>query len=147
MSKSKWSAFLSLLLVFLSGALVGAFAHRLYMVNTVQTAAVGAPPSKRPSFEEFRKHYMQDLRTSLKLNDQQSQQAEQILDEIRKDFDQLRDKQNAERDKLTKLQIEKMNAVLSEEQQNLYAQFRARREAERKQHEQRRGGGPPPPGK
>ncbi|HEY1339582.1 MAG TPA: hypothetical protein VGF59_18840 [Bryobacteraceae bacterium] len=139
MPKSRWSVFLSLLLVFLSGALVGAFAHRLYMVNTVQ----GVNPPRRPSFEEFRKHYMEDLRTTVKLDPQQAQQAEQILDEIRKDFDQLRDKQNAEREKLQAIQIEKMNAILSPEQQGLYTQFRARREAERKAHQ--KGGGPPPP--
>ena len=70
MPKSRLSAFLSLMIVFLSGALVGAFANRLYMVNTV--SAVKQPkqgPHMTP--EEFRKHQVEDLRQKVGLDDQQ----------------------------------------------------------------------------
>ena len=48
MPKYKFSAFLSLLVVFLSGAVVGALAYRLYMVNTVYTTGNGngTPPAR-----------------------------------------------------------------------------------------------------
>ena len=54
MPKSRLSAFISLMLVFLSGALLGAFAHRLYTEGTV-TAAKQVKPPARPTPEEVRK--------------------------------------------------------------------------------------------
>ena len=45
MVKSRSSAILSVALVFLSGALVGAVANRLYMVNTVSSNYTSTAPA------------------------------------------------------------------------------------------------------
>src|SRR5438270_5652604 len=105
MPKSKFSAFFSLLLVFLSGALVGAFGHRLYMVNSV-TAVKGQPPQQRPSPEEFRKRQIEDLRKKVGLDDQQVAQYNQILDSTRQQFDQIHDKMNSEGRKIHEKQVD-----------------------------------------
>ena len=57
---------LYVLMVFLSGTLVGAVGYRLYSAKTV-TATV-AP---KPKPEEWRKHVVDDMRTRLKLSDEQ----------------------------------------------------------------------------
>jgi hypothetical protein len=134
MPKSRLSAFISLMLVFLSGALVGAFGHRLYMVNTVMTA----PRSTRPSPEEMRKRQVEDVRQKLSLDDQQVAQYNAILDTTRQQFDQLHDKLNAEGRSIHDQQVEKVNAILRPDQKPLYEKWRAEREAERKRHEQER---------
>src|SRR5579872_237476 len=138
MPKSRLSAFVSLLLVFLSGALVGAVGHRLYMVSSV--TAVPAPPKQgpRPSPEEFRKRQVEDVRQKLGLDDQQVAQYNAILDSTRQEFDQVRDKFKAEGRHIHDQQVEKVNAILRPEQRPLYEKWRAEREAERKRHEQDR---------
>jgi Spy/CpxP family protein refolding chaperone len=136
MPKSKLSAFFSLLLVFLSGALVGAFAHRLYMVNSV--TAVRSPQPNRPSPEEFRRRQVEDLKNKVGLDDQQIAEYNRILDNTRQQFDQLHDKMNAEGRTIRDQQVEKVNAILRPEQRPLYEKWRAEREAERKRHQQER---------
>jgi len=137
MPKSRLSAFFSLLLVFLSGALMGAFAHRLYMVNTV-TAVKQQQQGKQPRMtpEEFRKHQIEDLRQKVGLDDRQIAQYNAILDLTRQEFDQVHDKLNAEGRRIHDQQVEKVNAILRPEQRPLYEKWRAERDAERKRHEQ-----------
>lgn len=132
MPKSKLSAFISLLLVFLSGALVGAISYRLYVVNTV--TAVKQPPRLSP--EEFRRRQVEDLRQKVGLDDQQIAQYNAILDSTRQQFDQLHDKMNAEGRVIHDQQVEKVNAILRPEQRPAYEKWRADREAERKRREQ-----------
>ncbi len=134
MPKSRLSAFISLMLVFLSGALVGAVGHRLYMVKTVLTA----PRPTRPSPEEMRKRQVEDVRQKLSLDDQQVAQYNAILDTTRQQFDQLHDKLNAEGRSIHDQQVEKVNAILRPDQKPLYEKWRAEREAERKRREQER---------
>jgi len=67
MSKSKLSALLSLILVFASGAVLGAFAYRLYSATPVLTTNAGGPPP-RPNVADFRKRYTADLTKEVKLD-------------------------------------------------------------------------------
>jgi len=134
MPKSKLSAFLSLLLVFASGALVGAFAHRLYMVNSVTTLK----QPQRPTPEEFRKRQVEELRQKVGFDDKQVAEYNAILDDTRQQFDQLHDKMNAEGRAIHDQQVAKVNAILRPEQRPLYEKWRAEREAERKKREQQK---------
>ena len=61
MPKSRLSAVLSLLLVFFSGAVLGAFAYRLYSISPVQSGKDPGGPPRKMSPEEFRKKYVSDL--------------------------------------------------------------------------------------
>src|SRR5262245_55078279 len=94
MPKSKLSAFLSLAFVFASGAMVGAVGHRLYTANTVisgsGSTSVPPPHGKKMDPEEFRRHILADMKEKIKLDDQQVKQVEQIMDQTREQFDQLR---------------------------------------------------------
>ena len=125
MPKSRLSVLLSLLLVFLSGALVGGFCHKLY-----STTVSAGPPSRRLTPEDFRSRYVTDMRTHVQLDDDQVGQLGQILNQIGHETDQkMREIRNE--------QIEKINAMLRPDQKPLYEQFRAEREKARKQRDRR----------
>ena len=130
MLKSRFSALISLFLVFLSGVLVGGFAYRLYNVS------VAAAPNngKKADPEEARQHIVADMRDHLKLDGQQVDQLQQIFDQTRDQFHQMHDRMNAEGQAIHNGQIDKVKAVLRAEQLPLYEQWRAERDRERKLH-------------
>ena len=132
MLKSRFSALLSLLLVFLSGVLVGGFTYRFYNVS------VAAAPNggKKLDPEEARKHIVADMRDRLKLDARQVDQLQQIFDQTRDQFHQFHDKMNAEGQAIHNGQIEKIKAILSADQLPVYDQWRAERDRERQQRRQ-----------
>ena len=142
MPKSTFSALFYLVLVFASGALVGVVGHRLYTVNTVASGNAGvnvpAAPGKKMDPEEFRRHILAEMREKVKLDDEQVKKVDQIMDDTREQFDQLRktmnEKMKPERDKIWSSQIEQTKASLRTDQLPLYDKYRADREAERKKH-------------
>jgi len=133
MPKSKLSAFLYLLVVFVSGAVVGALTYRLYAVNTVLS---NTAPHPRPSPEEVRKRIVADLQTKVQMDNQQIAQVNQIMDDTRDAFRQIRDTFNQQGHKLHDQQWDKVKALLRPDQVPLYDQWQAEREAERKRREQ-----------
>jgi hypothetical protein len=140
MSKSRLSAFLSLLLVFFSGSLVGAIAYRLYSVNTVLSGLNSPGPNRRPDPEEMRRRQVAEMRDRVKLDNRQMIEYNKILDEMREEFDQLHKKANSETQALREHQAEKVNAMLREEQRPLFAQLRAEHaERDRKRRQQQTG--------
>jgi hypothetical protein len=155
MIKSKFSALVSLILVFVSGAVLGVFAYRLYSAPTVQlTGGNNPPPPQRPSPEEVRKKIVSDLTGKLKLDPDQIARLNAVMDETHEEMEQLRvkskpewdalndkrkaldDKYRPEREAITNRQTEKMNAILREDQRPVYAAWRAERERQRHQREQ-----------
>jgi len=150
MLKSKFSAAVSLLLVFLSGALIGAVGYRLYTVNSVSSTANTATVKPPPDPEEVRKRLISDMRTRLSLDDQQVTQLEKIYADTRQRFEGLHAKANAETRELWDNQTTQIRAILSKDQLAKYEQWRAERDAERKKNRQRfdqKGpGGPGGPG-
>jgi Spy/CpxP family protein refolding chaperone len=129
MPKSKFSAVVYLLLVFLSGALVGGLSYRLYAMNTV-SASSGLP---KASPEEFRRHYIEGMHTKVNLDEKQLEQVNQILDETRAQFDQMRAKMRADGEAIQNQQVAKITAILRDDQKPNYAAFRAEREKMREQ--------------
>lgn len=125
MPKSKLSAFLTLLLVFASGAVLGAVAHRLYMVNTVVA-------TKRPSPEEFRKHQVDEIRARVKMDDSQVTKFNEILDQTKSQFDQTHERFNAANHAILDEQRNKVKAMLRPEQVPLFDQLMAEHDAARK---------------
>lgn len=126
MPKSKVSAFLTLLLVFASGAVLGAVAHRLYMVNTVIA-------TKRPSPEEFRKRQVAEMRDRVKMDDTQVTKFNEILDQTKVQFDQKHEQYNAENRAIWDAQRNQVKAMLRPEQVQLFDQLMAEHDAARKQ--------------
>ena len=134
MPKTRWSAFVSLLLVFLSGALVGGFASRLLTVNSVISGAPSA--MKRPDPEEVRKRLVTEMKTKVKLDDQQVTELQKIYDDTRESFGKLREESNAQARSLRDSQTERVKAILRPEQQPLFDQLHAEHiEQERKRHQ------------
>jgi hypothetical protein len=154
MTKSKISALLSLTIVFLSGLVLGAFGYRLYSAPTVQVTGSAPPSQSRPSPEEVRKKIVADLTGKLKLDAEQLKQLNGIMDETHDEYEQLRekskpewdalnekrkaleDKYKPERDAIGNRQVEKVNAMLREDQRPIYAAWRAERERQRKARDQ-----------
>lgn len=87
MPRSNLSAGLYLIVVFLSGALVGGFGYRLYTMNSVSASA----PAK-PKPEDFRKRYMDEMRNRLKLSDDQVSKLAQIWDDTRNRYRELHER-------------------------------------------------------
>jgi hypothetical protein len=133
MMRSKFTAALYLALVFVSGALVGGFAYRLYSVNTV-TATV----SKRTDPVEWRKRYMDEMRTQVKTDADQEAQINQILDETGAAFAQIREREKQEYQTEQNAQIAKIFTLLRPDQKPLYAKLRAEREARRKNQQNKK---------
>jgi hypothetical protein len=155
MSKSKLSALLSLILVFASGAVLGAFAYRLYSATPVLTrGSPGGPPPARMGPAEFRKRYAADLTKEMKLDADQIKRLNIILDQTNEEFqtlnqkmkpeqdaldekrDAFREKYRPDREAIHNRQIEGITAMLREDQRALYAAFRAERERQRKLRDQ-----------
>ncbi|MBZ5583857.1 MAG: hypothetical protein LAQ30_16935 [Acidobacteriia bacterium] len=144
MPKSRVSAALSLLLVFVSGALVGVLAHRAY-VTRMAPAAANPPRGGRRDPQEWRKHIVPLMREQMKMDDQQVTQLNQILDETDVQFRTVREKWNAANQTIQKSMVDQINGILRPDQQKLYADWREERERERQKHmQERRPNGPPP---
>jgi hypothetical protein len=161
MNQTKLSAFVSLILVFVSGGVLGAFAFRAYTgPSTVTPASAGATPRKM-SPEEFRKNYSATLAKEIKLDSEQVAKLNVILDETHAEYDKVREKSkpewdalNKERDNLAEKwrpereaiqvrQTEKINAILRDDQRPLFAAWRAERDRQRKLRDQGKKDGPP----
>jgi len=141
MKRGTFSTALYVFLVFLSGAVVGAFAHRLYMVNTV----VSAKP------DEVRHHILDEMRTRLSLSDDQVKQLNAIMDSTKARYHEVKarwDEQSKQAAKpelkaITEDQAEKIRAILSEPQRVEYEKYRAERQKRREQ--QRKSAAPAAP--
>jgi hypothetical protein len=87
---------LQLLLVFVSGSLVGALGYRLYTRRIAATEALAPPP--RPAFDpvQARKRWIEPLQTRLKLSPDQVQKLTAIYDSTWRRFGDARKKAEAE---------------------------------------------------
>jgi len=119
MRRSRLAVAFYLLLVFLSGAVVGALGYRYY----ARTQGPAARP--RPNPEEYRRRYMEEMRSRLKLNDEQARQIDAILDEMRERY-------KAQMHSMQQEQSARIRAVLDPAQQREYEKMRREREERRK---------------
>ena len=149
MPKSRLSAVLSLLLVFLSGGVLGAFTYRLYSISPVQSGKDAGAPPKKQSPEEFRKRYVSDLTSAVKLDsgqvtalnrvlDQTRDEADKLNDKIKRDHDAVNEKWHPDREAIHNHQVENINGLLRPDQLPLYAAFRAERDRLHRLRDQQR---------
>jgi hypothetical protein len=161
MPKSKASAFFSVLLVFLSGAAMGAVGYRLYAVRSVTgNGGTPAPPPKK-SPEEIRKLVVTSLRDKVKLDDQQFAQVQKIYEDQHDAFqkidaeyhakvdpivDPIFKAERAETRQLHEQAVAKIKSLLRPDQVPLYDKWQADRQADRKrfEHDHPDGKGRPP---
>jgi len=122
MKRSQLAVALYAVLTFASGTLVGVVGHRLYV--TANTKEGGG----RRSPDDFRKRYIEEMRSRLKLDDQQVSQLNGILDATRERFRQLRERERPEMDAIQEDQRTRIRAILSPAQQAEYTKFLEERE-------------------
>jgi transposase len=131
MANTKLSAFLSLLLVFVSGIVVGSVGYHVY--NTKFGPPPGPPQKRSP--EDFVKRAVTEMTREVHLDDAQITQLRQIYQETSAAFDQthaeLTAKLHAQGQVIHDQQVEKIKAILRPNQIPLYDALRARHEAER----------------
>lgn len=121
MRRSNLTTLLYLLLVFISGMVVGGFANRLYMMNTV--SADSRPPRSRA---DMRRQYMQDMRTRLHLTDPQVAELQQIMESTGQRFRALHKSIEDEH-------VQRVTAILDDSQKAEYAKLREERNRRRPQ--------------
>jgi hypothetical protein len=122
MKRSKLALALSLVLVFLSGALVGAFSYRLYSTETTVTAN----ESRRPSPEEWRQRFVAKATTRLQLDEAQVAELNVILDRAKERFDALDGEvYKPQKRAIKEREVTEINAMLNDEQRAEYAKWMA----------------------
>jgi hypothetical protein len=114
-------------LVFLSGALVGAFAYRLYMVRTVSSGSMAKNP------EEYRKRAIEEMTTRLRLSAEQVSSVQQIYDDTRRRFRELHEKQRPDYRVIENDQYQRILALLTDPQRVEYQKMREERDRRRQQ--------------
>jgi hypothetical protein len=125
MKLSRAAIALYVALVFVSGAVLGAVGHRLYMVSTV---------SAKLTPEEFRKKVVAEYQQRLKLSDDQVVRLNMIMDETRARIEETRQKLHPAYQKIREEQQQKFRDLLTPEQQSEYDQIRKEREQRQKQN-------------
>ena len=121
MTRSKFVIGLYILAVFASGVLAGSFGYRLYTARTVSASAPRNP-------EEYRKRYVNEMETRLKLNPDQVQKLNLILDATRNEFREYRERHRDEFRSIQDGQVRKINELLSPEQRAEYQRMREERD-------------------
>lgn len=114
-----------LFVVFLSGAVVGALGYRLYRPPAAQSS-VGTPPRITP--EEFRRQYLEEMRTRVNLSPDQMQKLNQILDESRARMVEARSQHDQTVKQIRERQFDQVRAMLTPEQLPKYEKVRLERE-------------------
>jgi Spy/CpxP family protein refolding chaperone len=125
MKRSGLAAALYVVLVFLSGAVVGVFGYRLYTARSV-SANMSVP---KPA--EFRKQYVEDMTSRLHLTKEQVTQLGAILDETRNRFHEEHDRSKQQLAQIHDDQVQKIHEILTPAQVPDYDKFRAEREKQR----------------
>src|SRR3954471_6521573 len=138
MPKNKFSALLSLMIVFLSGTLVGAVSYRLYMVNTVSSTSPGSRPAKLDP-EEVRRRRIGEMRDKVKLDDDQVAKLNVIYDHARQQFHALKAKGDEEAHGIWDKQREAVRAILRPDQLPLYEQHLKEQDEQRRKREKLEG--------
>jgi hypothetical protein len=128
MNLSKTAVALYVLLVFASGVLVGGLGYRLYTVSPV--SASGARNS-----DEYRRKYLDEMRSRLHITAEQESQLTAILDETRARYREAQDRMKPEMQQIRKEQTDKVIAILSPAQQQEYARMREERDRRRREQD------------
>ncbi len=121
MRRSTLTIVLYLLAVFASGTVVGAFGYRLVSATPVAAKARSTP-------EEWRKQYLNEMQTRVKLTSDQLQQLNSILDETRSRFHEAREKHDGLMKQIKLEQMDRVRAILTEPQRVEYEKLHAERE-------------------
>ncbi len=127
MRRNRWTAILFAVLLFGCGVLCGALAER-YLSATVVNARTA---------EDFRHHYVSEMKSELKLTQDQVNQLEVILDETKAQYKAVRDESRPAMLKIKTEQIRRVKSILTPEQVPAYEKLIAERERRYRDQEER----------
>jgi hypothetical protein len=132
MRKSSFSAWVYLLMVFAAGSALGVVSDRLYTAKSVIAKS-------KPSASEFRRRYIEDLRTRLSLDGKQVTGLSEILDNTDKRMQDLHERYRPEMTSIHQDQVEKVHGILTETQRAAYDKIRKERQRQREAEEKDKG--------
>ncbi len=119
-----------LLLVFVSGSVVGALGYRTYNPPTAR-GSVSLPPT------EWRRQYIEESRTRLGLTDDQVTKLTAILDQTEARFREARENENKAIGQIRDEHVERVRTILTPEQLPKYEKLHQEREQRSKQQKNR----------
>ncbi len=122
---------LYLFLVFVSGTVVGALGYRTYNPPTAKSAA-------RVSPAEWRRQYLDEMRTRLNLTDDQMQKLNVILDQTSARFQEAREKDNQAIRQIREEHFARVRTILTADQLPKYEKLHAEREERARQADRNR---------
>jgi hypothetical protein len=123
---------LYLLLVFGSGAVVGALGYRTYNPPTARSGSLSQ--SMQP--KEWKRMYIDESRERLSLTDDQVEKLKTILDQTDQRFRETREHDNQLIRQIREDHYERVRGILTADQIPKYEKLHAEREAKAKQQEQ-----------
>jgi hypothetical protein len=126
MPRTRISIAVYLFLVFASGIMVGLVSYRLYAANT---ASANSPRS----MSEFRKRYLDGMRTKVGVSEAQIVAITRTLDETKRKYDALAAEEQPLHDKIQQDHINEVKALLNDQQKVAYDNWRAERERAKQQ--------------
>jgi len=135
MKRSTPTIGLYLLLVFISGAVVGGFGHRLYSTNSV-----GAASHSGGNSDGWRERYLKEMNARLQLTGEQAQRLVVILDESKARYKSVRDRMDPEMKQIQQEQRNLVRQMLSPEQRPEYEKMLEERERQSRERGSRGGG-------
>jgi hypothetical protein len=127
MIRERWLAAVFALVLFCCGAAAGALADHYLASNVVNAKTAN----------DFRKHYVAEMRTKLNLTGAQVNQLEGILDNTKKKYKALRDQYRPSMLQIKAEQISEVKSILKPEQIAPYEQLVAEHERRAKDQEER----------
>jgi len=131
---SKWKIWVGLLVLFLSGVLIGSVGTRMYVRHKIS----GMFAKERPVIRDL---FFRRLTRELDLSKEQRQEIEKIASRAAEEFHALRGQHRGEAEAILDQAVSEMRKYLSPEQQEQLERIRKRMKTWRK----RRRHGPPPP--
>jgi hypothetical protein len=123
LSRSRITIALYLVLVFASGILVGVESHRLYA--TTSTARANNSPQ---NMSEFRRRYLDGMKTQVGVNDTQLAQINTILEDTKKKVNELAALEKPLHDRIQQEHIDQIKDLLNPQQKVAYDNWRAARQ-------------------
>jgi hypothetical protein len=126
MPRTRVSIAIYLFLVFASGITVGLVSYRLYAANT---ASANSPKS----MTEYRKRYLDGMRTKVGASEAQIAAITRELDETKRKYDALAAEEQPLHDKIQQDHINEIKALLNDQQKVAYDNWRAERERAKQQ--------------
>jgi hypothetical protein len=127
MTRNRWTAIFFAVLLFGCGVVCGVLAQRYLSAAVVNTRTA----------EDFRHRYVSEMKSKLKLTQDQINRLEVILDETKAQYKAVRDESRPAMLKIKEEQIRRVKSILTPEQVPAYEELVAERERKYREQEER----------